>query len=752
MPTLFARPRRSRFVARCAFAAACALLACISAQALQRKAELATSDIRILVDLGGTQPTLQRLTASACGSSWSNQASEQLPGIVGPDGAITPVLWRLNPRLSRIAPGRIDAVYDADAPHLRLHSVWQAPSASGALQHFISVDNLGAAPVWLSLVDSLSLTLSAPGADPLRLLYVEKGADTPSPEGTHDQPLDNGSHWLGRSSTYARPLPGQPREVIPAEIVYSSAVPQCGWYAGIEFSGRTRLALRRDGNRLRTVLGLDPDPGPFQTRLLPGASFVAPTVFLGAFRGGPDAAGNQLRPWVRAVLGNPRTWQDPQYPLTVNNSWGSGMQVDEPLALRMIANSKDLGLEMFHIDAGWFRGVGDWYPDPTKFPHGLAVIADAAHRSGLRFGIWVDWTQAALDTQPGALNVHDPAVRDWLVADVAPDWKPEEFKGQTIDLGLPAAHDYAAREVKRIVDTYHLDMLEHDGYLVAQGCTRDDHPHAPPNRSTMKVTHDWGSDFVLASNSTDVSYHAVRAYYDIQEKTRREHPGLLFEICNDGGRMVDFGSAAHGDYFSITDTYDPLSNRRAFYDTSHLLPAAMLESYVEKWPTPTLASFLYMLRSGMMGWFTVMLDTTAWTPAQHDAARQAIALYKQQLRPLIRDADLYHVSARPDGVHWDGIEYWNPRTGRGALFAFRGSAPQQDSHTFLLAGLEPDRVYQLHFQDATQPDRTATGRELSERGLSVSLAAPLSSELVFLSALATGSQPSPHQENRAHAR
>ncbi len=48
--------------------------------------------------------------------------------------------------------------------------------------------------------------------------------------------------------------------------------------------------------------------------------------------------------------------------------------------------------------------------------------------------------------------------------------------------------------------------------------------------------------------------------------------------------MVDFGSAAHGDYFSITDSYDPLSNRRAFYDSSYMLPAAMLESYVEKWP------------------------------------------------------------------------------------------------------------------------------------------------------------------------
>src|SRR5437660_9576766 len=120
----------------------------------------------------------------------------------------------------------------------------------------------------------------------------------------------------------------------------------------------------------------------------------------------------------------------------------------------------------------------------------------------------------------------------------------------------------------------------------------------------------------------NVTYHAMRAYYDIYEHTRQEHPGLLSEICNAGGRMVDFGSAAHGDYFSITDTYDPLSNRRAFYDASYLLPAAMLEAYVEKWPTPTIDNFRYMVRSGMMGWLTIMLDTTAWTEQQHTAAKE----------------------------------------------------------------------------------------------------------------------------------
>ncbi len=701
------------------------------AAGLGDSASLATSDVRIELNAGGRAPRLERLVSSV-GSAWNNTENETLPASVEMNGVQIPLDWRLNSALSVADSHSVVYVYECDKPHLRLRWEWKVRAAFGPVEHRISIENLNGQEIWLPMVNSLELDWQVRAAKELRNLYVEKGADTPSAQGTHLDVLNDGYKWTGKSSTYARPVAGEAREIIPAEFVYTTGQPESGWYAGIEFSGRTRIKLERDGEELKTVLGLDPEPGPFRTGIEAGESFETPTVFLGAFSGGPDGAGNQLRPWVRAVLGNPQTWKDPQYPLTVNNSWGSGMAVDEALALRMIAESKELGLEMFHVDAGWFRGVGDWYPDAKKFPHGLAFIADEAHRRGLRFGIWVDWTQAGLDTAVGALNVRDAKVRDWLVADVGPGWKPEEFKGQTIDLGVPAARDYSAKELKRIVDDYHLDMLEHDGYLVAQGCVRDDHPHAPPDRSTMKVAHDWGSDFVSASNSTDVSYHAVRAYYGIYETLRREHPGLLFEICNDGGRMVDFGSAAHGDYFSITDTYDPLSNRRAFYDASHVLPPAMLESYVEKWPAPRLENFLYMLRSGMMGWVTIMMDTTAWTPEQHEDARQAIALYKRELRPLIRDARLYHVSPRPDGVHWDGMEYWDPARGKGVVFAFRGAIADEARHRFVLAGLNAAKSYRLHFEDGSAPDREAMGRELMGAGLEVNLRDPLSSELVFI--------------------
>lgn len=694
-------------------------------------AELATSDERLSLVGGDHAPRLTRLVSHS-GAVWQNQSDETLPTSVTISNASIPIVWSFKPELASVDAHHVAFVYESTQPHLRLSWEWEAPASFGPIEHHITVENLSDQEIWLPLIDSLTLNWHLAPDTSLSQFYVEKGADTPSAHGTHLESVTDGYRWMGRSSTYAHPVAGEEREIIPLEFVYSAALPHAGWYAGIEFSGRTRITLDRNSGSLRSTLGLNPERGTFRTRVPPNGSFETPAVFLGAFQGGPDAAANQLRPWVRAVLNNPLTWKDPQYPLLVNNSWGSGMQVDEPLALRMIAESKELGLEMFHLDAGWFRGVGDWYPDPRKFPHGLAPLADEAHRQGLRFGLWVDWAQAGLDTTPGALNARDPKVRDWLVNDLAPNWKPEEFKGQTIDLGLPAAHDYAAKEVKRIVEDNHLDMLEHDGYLVAQACTRDDHPHAPLDPGTLQLTHDSGFDFDFASNSTDVSYHAVRAYYDIYERLRREHPGLLLEICNDGGRMVDFGTAAHGDYFSITDTYDPLSNRRAFYDTSFAMPAAMLESYIEKWPTPRIENFLYMLRSGMMGWATIMLDTTAWSAQQHDAAKRAFALYKLSLRPFIRDAQLYHISPRPDGIHWDAMQYWNPAQKNGVVFVFRGSTPDEPEHRFILAGLNPDAHYQLHFEDGSEPDYAASGSDLLKGDLTIHLKYPLSSELVFL--------------------
>ena len=693
------------------------------------KAQLHTSDSTIILEAASDAPRVVSLDFPGQ-PEWSNRTSESLIPFSELAGVQSACRWKLNSEASRVSEQEVVFVYDSEAPRLRLTWEWRARESYGPIEHQIRIENLGEAEVWIPIQDSLALDWQIDPKARLQQLFVEKGANTPSSTGTHDVAIQEGFHWTGTSSTYGDLDEREPREIIPWTLIERSDT-HSGWYAGIEFSGRTRISLSREKDSLKAKFGLNPDPPPFRTRLAPREMFESPVVFLGGFRDGTDGAGNILRRWVRAALGNPETWKNTNYPLVVNNSWGGGMDVNEEVADRMIRESATLGMDMFHMDAGWFRDVGDWHPDPKKFPHGLAPIAEDAHSHGMKFGLWLDWTQAGLSTEPGALNARDPKVRDWMVTDIPSDWKPEPFKGQTIDIGVPEAKQWAEHELERIVTDYHLDMLEHDGYLVAHGCDRTDHPHSPSDPLNKCVYKSWGSYFVDSSNSTDVSYHAVRAYYDIYSKLRKEHPGLLFEICNDGGRMVDFGTAAHGDYFSITDTYDPLSNRRAFYDTSHVLPSAMLETYVEKWTTPRTENFRYMLRSGMMGWLTIMQDTSTWSVEQHAEAKQEIDLYKTKLRSLIRDANLYHISSRPDGIHWDGIEYWDPQHKQGVVYAFRGSTQTEKKHSFVLQGMDAAAQYRLNFHDS-RLIRTMTGRKLMQSGLSITLDIPNSSELVFV--------------------
>jgi hypothetical protein len=695
---------------------------------------LGNADSRVTLQSGASAPELLQL-ARPGGAAWQGMAAAALIGHATVGGREVPLHWQFDPDTSRSGGNAASLVYEDPASGLRLYWEWRAPARHGPIEHVIRIQNRSGREVWIPLQASFGFAWKIAPEQPLQQVWIDKGAGEPPPVGTHQVAIADGHDWHGESSTFAHPRPGEPREIIPWFMVRSAGRDVSGWYVGVEFSGRIAMTLKRRGEVLEGTVGLNPDPGPFRTRLAPGDTFATPTVFVGASDGDVDDTGNALHRWVRQVLNDPTTLGDPAYPLVTNNSWGSAMAIDEAQARRMIDDAQRLGFEMFHLDAGWFRAVGDWRPDAEKFPHGMAALSDYAHRHGLKFGLWADWAQAGTGAGKGALDVADPTVRGWLTTDPPPGWKPTEFKGMTIDLGVPAAQAWATGETHRLVRDYRLDMLEHDGYVVAQGCDRDDHPHAPLDPTRARRYRDDDFLWVDGSNATDVSLHATRAYYAIQSALKRRHPGLLLEICNDGGRMVDFGSAAHGDYFSIVDSYDPLSNRQAFYDASHVLPPAMLETYVKAWPAPRIENFRYMLRSGMMGWFTVMIDTNSWTPEQHAAAAREIAFYKSTLRPLIRHADLYHVGPRPDGKGWDGTEYFDVARDRGVLYAFHGSEPAPGVFRFKLRGLRSGHRYRVHFRDDSSPDRVLDGREWMASGVAVALPLTHSSELVVIEAL-----------------
>jgi len=381
----------------------------------------------------------------------------------------------------------------------------------------------------------------------------------------------------------------------------------------------------------------------------------------------------------------------------------------------MIDESAALGVELFHIDAGWFSAVGDWHPNAKKFPHGLGPVSDYAHSQGMLFGLWVGWTQGGTEWRDmETLAVTNPKQRRWFTRDYEAAWKPSDFTGAAVCLGDPPARAWCLDELRRIVAAYKLDLLEHDQIMIVDQCDRADHDHT--------------------ASRADIGYHAARGYYSVYDQLRREHPSLLFEDCVNGGRTVDFGIVRRAHYISITDTYDPMSNRRAFYDSSYPLPPSMCECYIENNPGPSLATFKTMLRSGMMGWCTLMCDTAAWSPVQHEAAKRELDVFKRWIRPLINQADLYHLSTRPDEARWDGMEYADPKTGKGLVFAFRGTKTTETSYTFKLKGLDRPTAYDIWSEDGSVSRGQATGARLMEDGLRVELAAPGASELIYLQA------------------
>src|SRR5271166_4409384 len=151
-----------------------------------------------------------------------------------------------------------------------------------------------------------------------------------------------------RSSLVSTPYGGGPIPWLSVQDVEGCR----GWYAGIEFSGFVRMALQAHSAKageacmVKAVLGLgksDAEDLSYRTRLAAGATFAAPTIFLGCYDGHVDDGANRLRRWVERHLRPPCK---ANLPLLVNNSWGDGMAVDETMIRRMIDSSDRLGMEM----------------------------------------------------------------------------------------------------------------------------------------------------------------------------------------------------------------------------------------------------------------------------------------------------------------------------------------------------------------------------------------------------------------------
>ena len=94
----------------------------------------------------------------------------------------------------------------------------------------------------------------------------------------------------------------------------------------------------------------------------------------------------------------PKRARTPRLRPVLYNSWeATGFNVNEAGQMALAEKAAALGIDRFVMDDGWFgqrkddhAGLGDWYVNPQKFPHGLKPLIDKVHSLGMDFGLWVE--------------------------------------------------------------------------------------------------------------------------------------------------------------------------------------------------------------------------------------------------------------------------------------------------------------------------------------------------------------------------
>lgn len=117
-------------------------------------------------------------------------------------------------------------------------------------------------------------------------------------------------------------------------------------------------------------------------------------------------------------------------------------------------------------------------------------------------------------------------------------------------------------------------------------------------------------------------------------------------------------------------------------------------------------------------------------------AEKYYGMFRDRLRPLVRNADLYHILPRPDGIHWDGVQYFDPDVDdsgavAGVAFLFKPTNTDGSTKTIAFKGLDPAATYDVVFEDRVSQNTTKTGAQLMA-GLSVTLSETRGSEMIWL--------------------
>lgn len=476
------------------------------------------------------------------------------------------------------------------------------------------------------------------------------------------------------------------------------------WFGALGWSGSWQIAVEQDSqNRVRVTGGFN--PFDFSYVLHPGESLQLPYFYGGYSSDGIGGASRLLHRFEQAAI-LPQA-PHPRLRPVLYNSWeATGFGVNEAGQEKLAELAAGIGVERFVMDDGWFgernddhAGLGDWEPNPQKFPQGLKPLIDKVHSLGMDFGLWVE---------PEMVNPNSRLYRahpDWVLN--FPGRPRTEMRNQLVlNLARPDVRAYVFGFLDKLLTENDIAFLKWD---YNRNWSEPGWPAAQPDEEK------------------EVYVKYIENLYSILEELRRRHPHVEIESCSGGGGRVDLGILRYTDEVwpsDNTDPFDRLSIQNGF--TYAYTPGVMMAWVTDSpnWVNQRTTSLTYRFLSSMQGSLGIGANLTKWTPEDFATARTMVAQYKK-IRETVQQGALYRLISPLNGSEYSATESVSSRSGQAAVFAFLHSSQMGIEFPRLYPqGLDPRATYRFHLLDGAAspsiPD-SASGAYWMNEGVQLTL-------------------------------
>jgi len=390
------------------------------------------------------------------------------------------------------------------------------------------------------------------------------------------------------------------------------------------YSGNFLAQVEVDSYQVtRAMLGIHPHN--FEWNLKPGETFVSPEAVMVYSNEGLGGMSRVFHDLYREHLISTK-WAKKERPILMNNWEGTYFDFDEEKIVEIAKQAKDLGVELFVLDDGWFgkrdsdnSSLGNWTPDERKLPNGIKGLSEKIRNLGLKFGLWFEPEMVSKDTD---LFKEHP---DWILGH--PKKNISHGRNQfVLDMGNQMVVDELFRQMDDILSVSELSYVKWD-----------------MNRYISEAY----SQNLSPDSQGEVMHRYILGVYELFERILTKYPDLFIESCAGGGGRFDPGMLYYSPQVWTSDDTDAVERLKIQYGTSMVYPISSIGSHVSAVPNHQVARLTSLKMRGDVALFGTSgyeLDPIKLTEEEKIVVREQIRV-RNARQKLLLEGDFIRLSS-----------------------------------------------------------------------------------------------------------